>query len=450
MNFDPSKNSESKIYPNEKNSFRVGTGAGDFLKLFQDPTTLGFKLFFENISSEGSIGTGLLGGEANSNSALYYLDKMGDTARFEMLKDFKKLLSKLNSEYPWYFQSIDGLSDAWARDFSKPKFKKEVTISCLESIDLRITALMDLYRKVAYDWQNRRCILPDNLRKFQLSIKVYDIRNFKRDPGQFLESNEINENKKEFNEQFLGNTIEDTTQVTFNLSHCEFMSNDSGSVFGSVSNASYESAVQTIKISYENINEDNIYRSLVALGNQSNHYYVRDYLKKELDLLKGSFDQDKLNAAQKRAINDVPGVNNPNFSGYEATESRAGESNVPMNMGNQFGAKDDDSEIGKPKLPNFVGNQFGKIPKNAEERKALLKAAGERAKQEVGDLVDDIKSNVSAAAANLIKSKLSSLFLGNVYGFSASSTLGTARNKIVNAPGKKLKDLGNSFGKGKN
>ena len=54
MSFDPSKNSENKIYPSETNSFKLGTGAGDFLKMFQDPTVLGFKLFFENISSKGS------------------------------------------------------------------------------------------------------------------------------------------------------------------------------------------------------------------------------------------------------------------------------------------------------------------------------------------------------------------------------------------------------------
>ena len=445
MSFDPSKNSENKIYPSETNSFKLGTGAGDFLKMFQDPTVLGFKLFFENISSEGSVGTGLLGGETNPNSALFYLNKMGDTARVTMLEDFKKLLSKLNSEYPWYFQSIDGLSDAWARDFSKAKFKKELTISCLESIDLRITALMDLYRKVAYDWENRRCILPDNLRQFRLAIKVYDIRNFQRDPGKYLDNTDINENKKEVNTQFLGEDYSQTTQINFILSHCEFMPDDSGSVFGSISNSSYEQATQTIKISYQNISEDNVYKSLVAISKNKNHYFVKDYLNRELQLLNAPFDADKSNSAQKRAVNDVPGANNPNVANYEAPESRAGESNAPDFVGNQFGI--DSSEPKKPnKLKEFAGNQFGNVPKNAEERKALLKAAGERAKQEVGDLVADIEKNISAAAANLVKSKISSLLLGNVYGFSASTTASTAKSKITNAPF----NLGNSFGKGKN
>tara|TARA_R110000772_G_scaffold57747_12_gene130788 strand:- start:435 stop:1664 length:1230 start_codon:yes stop_codon:yes gene_type:complete len=409
MSFDPSKNSENKIYPSETNSFKLGTGAGDFLKMFQDPTVLGFKLFFENISSKGSVGTGLLGGETNPNSALFYLNKMGDTARVTMLEDFKNLLSKLNSEYPWYFQSIDGLSDAWSRDFSKAKFKKELTISCLESIDLRITALMDLYRKVAYDWENRRCILPDNLRQFRLTIKVYDIRNFQRDPGKYLDSKEINANKKEFNEQFLGNTIEDTTQVTFNLSHCEFMANDSGSVFSSVSNASYESASQTIKISYENINEDNIYRSLVALG-KKNIYHVKDYLNKELDILTVG------------NINSKPtGFNIPGIEGSPGND------------------------------PNF----FKKVQQDAKDKVNELKKFD--FKDRLENLYEDIGTNISNDAASLVRSKINSLFLGNVYGFSASTLTGSADSaaRIISDTAtrnarKGVKDLGNTFGKGKN
>ena len=163
----------------------IDTYSSDFLKLFQDPTYLGFKLFFHGIGQEtntnsGINSSGLLGPEDNPNSALFYLKQLeGETgARFNMLKDFKALLIRINTEFPWYFQSIEGLEDAWKRDINKPKFMKELTITCLESIDLRITSLMDLYRKVVYDWKNRRYVLPDNLRHFEMTIKVFDNRNF--------------------------------------------------------------------------------------------------------------------------------------------------------------------------------------------------------------------------------------------------------------------------------
>lgn len=393
----------NRLPKNENNSFRKQARNDDFLSMFQDPTSLGFKLFFINIGSATAISlsrlkstlkesteietlnvtnsTGLFGNINNPNSALYYLDKMGDTARKSMLVDFIETLSKLNSEYPWYFQSIDGLGDAWARDFSKPKFKKEVTITCLESIDLRITALMDLYRKIAYDWKNRRCILPENLRKFQLSIKVYDIRDFKKSPKNLMGvPTEFNSNKYKINSEFLGSDFTDTTQITFNLSHCEFLPDESGAMLGTVSNSSYENASQVIKISYENIEEDNIYRILASLSKNQGYYKVKDYLNAELETL------DTLNNE----------LNNP--------------VNLPPEMNGIFGS-----------------------------------------------LIDDITQNVSSQAAGLVKNKLSSLFVGNVYGFSAGSILGNTQNAITNAPGralrsvdKKAKDLGNTFGKGKN
>lgn len=438
--FDPSKNVNGILPKSDLSKFKRGTGVGDFLQLYQDPTTLGFKLFFFNIgdisnkkkpnevpniappvysqssnsagSNEGtqvdnatiSNSYGLFGNEKNPNSALYYLNSIGDSARFNMLVDFKKLLSKLNTDFPWYFQSIEGLTEAWQRDYSKPKFKKEITINCLESIDLRITALMDLYRKIAYDWNNRRAILPDNLRKFDMTIKVYDTRNFQKDPGLYISNNNITKSKLKENSELLGENYSVTNQVSFDLKHCEFLPDESGAMFGTVSNSSYENASQVIKFSYENIEENNIYRSLVALGN-SNHYYVRDYLQKELDIIQSSYSQSELGNLRNDNINDIfSSPNNPNF---------------------------------KEQLENEANNTINKIEKID-------------LKKELGGVFDELKTNISSQAANAVKSKLNSLYLGNVYGFSPSSLVGSARNRAVNAPANAVKNLGNAFGKGKN
>lgn len=393
-----------KLPKNENNIFKKQARNNDFLSMFQDPTTLGFKLFFINIGSATAVdtldlksifskdkstkkrniignfkdafkdstevetlnvanSTGLFGNIQNPNSALYYLKQMGDTVRVAMLVDFIETLSKLNSEFPWYFQSVEGLNEAWNRDYTKAKFKKEITISCLESIDLRITALMDLYRKIAYDWKNRRCILPDNLRKFEMSIKVYDMRKFKSKPNEILGiPTEFNSNKYKISSEFLGEDYTDTTQVTFNLSHCEFLPDESGAMLGTISNAEPTVASQVIKISYENIEEDNIYRILASLSKTQQYYKVKDYLNAELETI-GSFSNE---------------------------------------LNNLFN------------LPPGINGIFG-------------------------SLIDDITQNVSSQAANLVKSKLTSLFVGNVYGFSAANLLGTAKNTITNAPAKLLK-----------
>ncbi len=409
-NFNPNKNKDGKVSKSEWNDFRRTKQNGDFLELYQDPTVLGFKMFFYNIADNTTSNTdilrdssqpaslnnssGLFGNENNTSSALYYLKKMGDSARYDMLKDFKLLLSRINTEFPWYFQSVDGLNEAWNRDLTKAAFTKEITISCLESLDLRITALMDLYRKIAFDWNNRRVILPDNLRKFDMSIKVFDMRNFNYDPGKYSQSNDNTIEKANINKEFLGESYAVTNQVTFNLGHCEFLPEGSGEMFSSISNNSYEFAQQAMKIQYEVIDEDNIYRSLVALGNNS-HYYVRDYLKKELDFL-NNYDAQYWETVKNEAIPGALGSNNPNF---------------------------------RDRVNDFVSNKVSQLP------------------AELDNLYADIRANVTAEAANVVRNRLNTLFLGNVYGFSPRTTLATGRNEIVTAPGRAVGDtLGNIFG----
>jgi len=357
----------------------IDTYSSDFLKLFQDPTYLGFKLFFHGIGQEtntnsGINSSGLLGPEDNPNSALFYLKQLeGETgARFNMLKDFKALLIRINTEFPWYFQSIEGLEDAWKRDINKPKFMKELTITCLESIDLRITGLMDLYRKVVYDWKNRRYVLPDNLRHFEMTIKVFDNRNFGIE--EYLTKN-VSDDAKDIKkaisdakslipksrsakatELFLGTEVEtERTQLSFDFNFCEFVPDESSAVLSGVSNVTNNQASQKIKIKYENIEENNLYKSLIALGTKKEFYYVKDYIRLELDTLQLGANADFLNP-----ISDV------------------------------------------------------------------LVTAG-----------NEIAANVSQRAASVVKSRLNNLLLGNVYGFDAIQTIqdpiGTASGAVTAA-----------------
>ena len=137
----------------------------------QDPTVLGFKLlfYFDNISSPLLFGLSRDINDAPVNSAAHFLKKIGDTQRLYYLEKFIYLLSGINTQCPWYFQSLTGLKDAWKQDLEVPLMKdKKLEITCAESIDLRITALMDLYRKACFDWKYRREVVPKNLRQFHI------------------------------------------------------------------------------------------------------------------------------------------------------------------------------------------------------------------------------------------------------------------------------------------
>lgn len=282
----------------------------DFLK-FQDPTYLGFKLFFLFDQPD----SGLLSENEHPNTAYGYLKRIGDEQRAEYIKSFVQLLKRLNSEAPWFFQSIKGLNDAWKHGYNEDEgFKsriprdRRITIECLdESIDLRITALMDLYRKGCFDWENRREVVPRNLRQFDISVYVYEARDINRWGFPFrvksssmdlIDDNIGNKTKKEY-DRLLGeevttenlisrirgatggisdrikNEVKNTvnpkestkdyinpniSRTLFRFSLCEFLPDESGEMFSDISHKELGIKQQQIVFKYSNVIEDNLYR----------------------------------------------------------------------------------------------------------------------------------------------------------------------------------------------
>jgi hypothetical protein len=58
-----------------------------------------------------------------------------------------------------------------------------LSIDCLESIDMRMFALSELYRKAIYDYKYQRSMLPENLRKFRMWLVITEIRNIQLSYG---------------------------------------------------------------------------------------------------------------------------------------------------------------------------------------------------------------------------------------------------------------------------
>ena len=111
--------------------------------------------------------------------------------RNDALSGFKNLLKGINEKSPWFIQSIDGLDAllkiptprSYIGNTTKDRITRGgvLTFNCLDSIDLRTTALADLYRKATYDSVNLRSVLPQNLRKFRMWIIVTELRNMHLD-----------------------------------------------------------------------------------------------------------------------------------------------------------------------------------------------------------------------------------------------------------------------------
>jgi hypothetical protein len=193
---------------------------------YEDPTYFGFKIFFvfDDKTIDGETGlpdsplfvdsayndiidrfgiSGLKGsGQGASaiafHSAQSYLisREAGFTKkRADILNQFKSLLRQVNNQTPWFFQSIKGLDKL--ASVAKPgyggvnsktdgsfspyrTYNKSLTIDCLESLNIRITALAELYRQATFDYEYMRELVPRNLRKFKMYIYVSEVRNFNK------------------------------------------------------------------------------------------------------------------------------------------------------------------------------------------------------------------------------------------------------------------------------
>ena len=114
------------------------------------------------------------------NTAYSYLITNDEQERAQYLKHFITLLSNINSESPWYFKSIKGIEEAINRkQFTETfdfKDRGRLVIECMpDSFDQRIATLLDLYRAAAFSWSNKREIIPANLRKFDMSVIVFQV-----------------------------------------------------------------------------------------------------------------------------------------------------------------------------------------------------------------------------------------------------------------------------------
>lgn len=118
----------------------------------------------------------------NPYSTLHYLkDYLGDNFRADLMKKFLFLLSDLNEKFPYYIKSIEGLDkilEVSAKRGSRIKKDTTITFKCLEGLDQRISTLKTLYKKIAWDDEYQRWILPDIMRYFRMDIYISEFRIF--------------------------------------------------------------------------------------------------------------------------------------------------------------------------------------------------------------------------------------------------------------------------------
>jgi hypothetical protein len=273
------------------------------LGMYNDPTYLGFMFLFQPNSP-------LLDTSGAPGSAYYYLNKIGETKRAEYIKMLAEIIRDLNHNMPWYWQSIEGLENAYKWGNMKDPYHggddSQITINTLESIDLKITQIIELYRNAVYDFKHRREIVPENLRKFKLWVWVQEMRKFQIDQSleKPVESFSVLDITKASEDSHVNNK---TPWILFELDYCEFMTDNSNPYLSSLSFTDPAAASNKVLIIFENISYVN--GNYGQLSQKLKDYDITSTKTQTLDVnnlgknLKGLIDSSANNISQQ--INNV-------------------------------------------------------------------------------------------------------------------------------------------------
>ena len=192
---------------------------------------------------------------ASTNSYTYVLKTKANN-----LIKFGKILNYIMVNCPWFITEISGLDDAVSYDLNEVyKSDKSITVNFREdAIDMRVSTLFNLYRDACFDIVNQREVIPENLRKFDMTIitfnaplggRTIDIDTSYQPPlyGYHSVTSAASTNG-------LNNDSKLESQLTFNaviLKNCEFDLTSLKTVPNSVNSGEGFTNIMSIQIKYE-------------------------------------------------------------------------------------------------------------------------------------------------------------------------------------------------------
>jgi hypothetical protein len=180
-------------------------------------------------------------------------------------------MKKLINQYPYIIQGVTGLDTAYNKHYGiKDPYlgsgEDKITISCFESLDLRVSSMFNRYFNAVYDRQYRRERVPVNLRRFNCSIYVHDVRNFVAK----TRLDKYGDYKMTYN-RLLELTDMYYSVIEFRFYDCEIIPEETGNIFSDISNEAPSDMKKTdLTFTYGNCVVNFVPYSEVALHNKNN------------------------------------------------------------------------------------------------------------------------------------------------------------------------------------
>lgn len=453
----------------------------------QDPTYMGFQIRIKpSLNSTSDLDTlphGIFTADPINDpySCYNYLLSRGEYKRAAYILTFEKDFVKLVDECPWFFVKVSGLADAWKID---PKInwrgkEKKIVIETLESIDMKMTYLMDLYRKATFDYAYMRWAVPDHMRYFKLNVIVSEIRPMKistvagnasifsgpilTDGSNYQDTVNKMQAEQE-NKAGLYDTAAPWTAgsfVKFQFEQCEFdFMSEAPSFLESVGSSTEAIATNKITIKTNMISERNVYGLLGAIVDDTQ--YVFDYGQSAADESLGyphplSVSNEPLPAhltLQATGFTDYAKGMNDRKSAQDTFNSdhksvTLGTSDAAKDVKEKWDSEHSNSNntnvFGTPDAAKDVKENWDSTHKDnntnvfGSSSSPGAAAAAAKDKTAAGKLLSNLgKSALAGAkdfAKSLVKSQVNALLLGNAYGLSPLSLVSSAQSVLNNPAG---------------
>jgi hypothetical protein len=145
----------------------------DFLAMsqpFSDPLNINFKFMIDY-----SKPYGLFAPESVQDSALAYLKRIGETARYELLNLFIDNFKNIIKNHEYLLLGVDGIDAIIERNQNEQFYldDNDLIITTRETIDMKIQSLLNAYRYIWFDDVRGVEVLPVNLREFDCYFVLY-------------------------------------------------------------------------------------------------------------------------------------------------------------------------------------------------------------------------------------------------------------------------------------
>ena len=223
-----------------------------------EPGWFYFKIFFKFNTNYGLFG-GIVDDTKSVNTAIEYLYNCTNSYSADQIAQrqiallkFVGSLSYINENAPWFFDSISGLDKANSVKINEPLKDNEIEIGVKQdAVDMRLTTLFELYKYACFDNVNLKEIIPENLRKFDMTILIFHTPLRYYQTG-FQSMKDGTHEYKSFNSEQFGDRM---SYLMFTFTNCEFDADSIGAVIpANISNeAAFNLGKHSFKIKYKRV-----------------------------------------------------------------------------------------------------------------------------------------------------------------------------------------------------